>query len=125
VRPRGPLDRPEEIAEGALEGLVGQHLKAWIELTDPSHTLSFWRTPAGTEVDFVVCGPDAFDAIEVKHSASLRARDLRSLRAFGADYPEARLRLLYRGDERLEIDGVLCLPCEDYLLRLVPGSPLP
>lgn len=125
VRPRGPLDRPEEIAGGALEGLVGQHLKAWIELTVPSHTLSFWRTPSGTEVDFVVYGPETFDAIEVKHSASVRPRDLKALRAFGADYPEARLRLLYRGDERLEIDGVLCFPCEDYLRKLIPGSALP
>jgi predicted AAA+ superfamily ATPase len=27
LRPRGPLDRPEEIDGQALEGLVGQHLK--------------------------------------------------------------------------------------------------
>ncbi|MCP4660049.1 MAG: ATP-binding protein, partial [bacterium] len=57
--------------------------------------------------------------------ATIRPRDLRSLRAFGEDYPEAQLRLLYRGREPLEISGVRCLPCESYLLQVVPGEPLP
>lgn len=29
LRPKGPLDRPEEIAGAALEGLLAQHLRAW------------------------------------------------------------------------------------------------
>jgi predicted AAA+ superfamily ATPase len=119
------LDSPEEIAGGALEGLVAQHLKAWINLTDPTTSLSFWRTPSGTEIDFVVYGPEEFCAIEVKNSSSVRARDLRPLKAFGEDYPEARLRLVYRGTERLEIDGILCLPCDEYLKNIIPGSKLP
>jgi predicted AAA+ superfamily ATPase len=125
LRPSGPLDRAEEIAGAALEGLVAQHLRAWIDLTDPSISLSFWRTTSGTEVDFVVYGPEEFCAIEVKHSSSVRSRDLRALKSFGEDYPEAKLRLVYRGNERLERDGVLCLPCEEYLGRLIPGSELP
>jgi len=125
IRPAGPLDSPEEIAGGALEGLVAQHLKAWINLTDPTTTLSFWRTPSGTEVDFVVYGSEEFCAIEVKHSSSVRARDLRPLKAFGEDYPEASLRLIYRGTDRLEIDGILCLPCDEYLKKIIPGSKLP
>ncbi len=125
IRPEGPLDRPEEIAGGALEGLVAQHIKAWINLTDPTTSLSFWRTPSGTEVDFVVYGKSEFCAIEVKHSAVVRTRDLRALKTFGKDYPEARLRLVYRGRERLAIDGILCIPCEDYLKGVVPGTPLP
>jgi uncharacterized protein len=31
LRPRGPLDRPEEIHGASVEGLVVQHLKAWID----------------------------------------------------------------------------------------------
>ncbi len=125
IRPAGPLDSPEEIAGGALEGLVAQHLKAWINLTNPTTSLSFWRTPAGTEVDFVVYGPEEFCAIEVKHSSSVRTRDLRPLKAFGEDYPEASLRLVYRGNQRLEIDGILCLPCDEYLKKIIPGLKLP
>jgi predicted AAA+ superfamily ATPase len=125
VRPAGPLDRPEEIAGATLEGLVAQHLRAWIDYTDPQFELSFWRTKSGAEVDFVVYGPEGFWAIEVKHSGTIRGKDLRGLKAFMEDYPDAKARLLYRGEERLEIDSVLCLPCESYLAGVVPREDLP
>jgi predicted AAA+ superfamily ATPase len=125
VRPGGPLDRPEEIAGAALEGLVAQHLRAWIDYTDPRFNLSFWRTKSGVEVDFVVYGPEGFWAIEVKHSGTVRGKDLRGLKAFKEDYPDAKVRLLYRGNERLEIDGVPCLPCGSFLESVVPGEDLP
>ena len=125
VRPGGPLDRPEEIAGAALEGLVAQHLRAWIDYTDPRFSLSFWRTKSGAEVDFVIYGPEGFWAIEVKHSGNVRGKDLRGLKAFKEDYPDAKVRLLYRGNERLEIDGIPCLPCDSFLERVVPGTDLP
>ena len=125
LRPAGPLDRPEEIAGAALEGLVAQHLRAWIEYSRAEVALSFWRTPGGNEVDFVLYGPEVFTAIEVKHAAEVRGPELRSLRAFREDYPQAELRLLYRGTETLEIDGIRCLPCEDFLRGLLPGGELP
>lgn len=125
LRPSGPLDRPEEIAGAALEGLVAQHLRAWIDYSGADAALFFWRTRAGSEVDFVVYGRDAFCALEVKHAAEVRRADLRALRAFGDDYPEADLRLLYRGTEPLEIEGIRCLPCESFLRELRPGAALP
>ena len=54
----------------------------------------------------------------------MRPADLRSLKAFGEDYPEATRRLLYRGEERLGIDGVLCQPVEEFLRGLFPGGRL-
>lgn len=125
VRPSGLLDRPEEIEGAALEGLVAQHLRAWIDYGSADATLQFWRTKSGNEVDFVVYGRDGFWAIEVKNSASVRPEDLRGLRAFHEDYPQARLALLYRGGRRLRIDGVSCLPCEEFLSELRPGRDLP
>ena len=125
MRPSGPLDRPEEIEGAALEGLVAQHLRAWIDYSDTDCRLSFWRTKSGSEVDFIVYGSDGFWAIEVKHSASVRSSDLRGLRAFREDYPQAKARLLYLGSESLEMDEILCLPCERYLRAIVPGKPLP
>ncbi|MGB7489427.1 MAG: DUF4143 domain-containing protein [Thermoanaerobaculia bacterium] len=125
VRPSGPLDRPEEIAGAALEGLVAQHLRAWIDYTNRGYSLYFWRTKSGAEVDFVVYGPEGFWAIEVKHSRSVRSKDLRPLKSFKQDYPEAKALFLYRGDEQLEIDGIRCMKCDDFLRALVPGSDLP
>jgi predicted AAA+ superfamily ATPase len=120
LRPYGPLDRPEEIEGVALEGLVAQHLRAWIAYTEEPHQLFFWRTRSGVEVDFVVYGPSEFVAVEVKNAARIHAKDLTSLKAFRQDYPQSRQLLLYRGDERRTIDGIACLPCVDFLRALQP-----
>jgi predicted AAA+ superfamily ATPase len=125
LRPRGPLDRPEEIAGAALEGLVAQHLRAYHALRGQGESLSYWRTRAGNEVDFVLYGADLFAAIEVKNAGALRARDFSGLRSFGDEYPEASRILLYRGRERTVERGVLCLPVEEFLRALDPRAEVP
>jgi len=124
LRPAGPLDQPAEIDGAALEGLVLQHLRAWNAYGGHRHELSFWRTRAGTEVDFIVYGPDTFWAIEVKNAARLRPQDLRSLRTFCSEYPESRGLLLYRGADHLRRHNVLCLPVENFLKGLHPQRTL-
>lgn len=121
ARPAGPLDRPSEVDGAALEGLVAQHLRAWNSYRGDPDTLYYWRTRAGAEVDFVLYGKGGFHAIEVKNSKRIHPHDVRPLTSFRADYPEAELVLLYRGTERLEIDGVTCLPCEEFLRALHPA----
>jgi predicted AAA+ superfamily ATPase len=124
LRPAGPLDRPEEIAGVAMEGLVAQHLKAFVDYRQEASRLFCWRTKArGLEVDFVVYGPEHFWAVEVKNSDRVRPEDLRSLRAFGADYPEAVRLLVYRGRDRLVRDGITCWPCAEFLMALDPANP--
>lgn len=125
ARPAGPLDRPEEIAGPALEGLVAQHLRAWIDYSANDCGLYYWRTKSGSEVDLVVYGRDAFCAIEVKNARRIQPRDLRGVRAFCQDYPSARPGLVYRGSERLVMDGVPCVPAAEFLAELRPGRPLP
>jgi len=124
LRPRGPLDRPQEIGGSALEGLVAQHLRAWIAYSGGRHELSFWRTRSGVEVDFIVYGDEGFWAIEVKSASLVRDEDLRSLRTFHKDFPECRPLFLYRGKERIYRQGILCLPCQEFLPQLLPGKPL-
>ncbi|MCY3931342.1 MAG: DUF4143 domain-containing protein [Acidobacteria bacterium] len=120
LRPRGPLDRDSELAGPALEGLVAQHLRAWIAYTGRKDSLSFWRTRSGSEVDFILYGESGFYALEVKRSSVVHPRDLSGLRAFVADYPEAKPVLLY-GGRRTLTNGILCLPYEGFLRSLVPG----
>ena len=117
----------QQIAGAALEGLVAQHLRAWLAYRNGGERLYYWRTRAGSEVDFIIYGQDWFIAIEVKHSATVRRSDLRALRSFHDDYPEAQRLLLYLGDEQLHVDGVHCMPCERFLRALHPhrNFPLP
>ncbi len=126
VRPRGPLDAPEEMAGAALEGLVAQHLRAWIAYGNrPDIKLYHWRTKTGTEVDFVLYGEETLFALEVKNARNVYRNDVRALRTFLEDYPQAQACLLYRGRERLTINGILCLPCAEFLQALRPGENLP
>jgi len=118
LRPAGPLDQPEEIEGISLEGLVAQHLRAWIAYRNLGERLYFWRTKSGSEVDFVVYGNDCFCAWEVKRSTSAHSVDLRSLKSFRQDYPEAEVALLYLGQQSLEIDGIPVIPCEKFLKSL-------
>lgn len=122
LRPSGPLDAPEEIEGAALEGLVAQHLSAWCDYSPGGHDLCFWLTRSKVEVDFVIYGETGLYAFEVKNAAKVRPEDVRALASFGEDYPESQRFLIYRGKERLVRDGILCLPCEEFLLSLVPGK---
>lgn len=121
LRPKGPLDRPHEIEGAALEGLVAQHLRAWVAYSGIDLELSYWRTRSGVEVDFILYGADGFWAVEVKHGATVRQKDVRSLRAFMGDYPACEPVLLYRGSDRLRIDGVRYVPVAEFLAGLKPG----
>jgi predicted AAA+ superfamily ATPase len=122
LRPQGPLDKAEEIEGAALEGLVAQHLKAWNEYSTEKHTLSFWRTRSGVEVDFIIYGPKSFWAIEVKNSKKIFPNDIKPLEAFLKDYPMAKAIVLYRGTEYLRLNTIHCIPCEDFLRQLKPDQ---
>ncbi len=124
LRPRGPLDRAEEIDGCAFEGLVAQHLRAWLAYSRRDAQLYFWRTRSGVEVDFIVYGADGFWAVEVKNTASVRSQDLRALKRFVSDYPECTPLFLYRGQDDLNIDGIRCVPGETFLRALSPDRGL-
>jgi uncharacterized protein len=119
IRPKGPLDPVEEIDGAAIETLVAQELRAINEAFQLGYQLSFWRTRAGQEVDFVLYGERGLVAIEVKRSSHYREQDLGALRVFGQDYPMARRFLFYGGDREYELDGIRVLP----LARALPDLP--
>ena len=125
LRPKGSLDRPSEIDGAALEGLVFQQLRAYLDYSGRTDSLYCWRTAEGKEVDFVIYDEHDFVAIEVKNAAKLDARDFSGLKSFAADYPEARTVLLYRGDIQYMQGGVLVTPIEKYLKALTPNAPSP
>lgn len=124
LRPAGPLDLGADVVGAALEGLVFQHLRAWKAYGANDQSFFYWRTQAGVEVDFVIYSPQGLWAIEVKNSSRVRSQDLRSLKSFKEDYPEAKTFLLYRGTEHLIVQGIPCLPVTDFLKKLLPSKSL-
>lgn len=123
LRPKGSLDSPDDIAGQALEGLVFQNLQAWIAYSHGDHQLYFWRSPRGTEVDFVIYGSTSFVAIEVKATTKLKAAELKGLKTFHEDYPQARRIFLYLGKEKfLTEDRIEIIPVDVFLQSLDVSS---
>ena len=72
----------------------------------------------------MIYGSAGFGAIEVKNAARVRPEDLRGLQSFVADYPECEALLLYRGESRLRVNSVHCIPIEEFLTQLHPARGL-
>lgn len=124
LRPTGPLDKEAELEGPALEGLVAQHLRAWVYSQRETHRLYFWRTRTNLEVDFIIYGPSGFWAIEVKRSANISAADVKPLKAFQEEYPEADCFMLYGGKERTKVRDILCIPVAEFLQKLKLDQPI-
>lgn len=120
LRPQGLLDRREELEGAILEGLVAQHLRAWVQAQVEMHQLSFWRTQTGLEVDFIIYGPSGFWAIEVKRSENLSPADVRGLSAFKEEYPEAKCLILHGGSHSIMYRDFPCIPLREFLINLYP-----
>lgn len=118
LRKKGFLDQSTEIEGVALEGIVAEHLRSWIDEQVQDHELSFWRTRFGLEVDFIIYGPEAFVAIEVKNNTKINPKDLKELQAFREDYPETKALFLYREKDKMKKGEILCLPVDEFLRGL-------
>ncbi|GAB6061121.1 ATP-binding protein [Desulfonatronum parangueonense] len=118
LRPKGPLDRPEEIDGAAFETLIFQELRAVNDNLRLGFGLYYWRTAEKQEVDFVLYGEKGLIAIEVKRTATIRPKDIRGLRAFLHDYPMAKAYVFYGGRERRYLDEIEVIPLEQALSGL-------
>lgn len=124
IKPKTLYDPRTETEGAALEGLVAQHLKAWIDAQREPHQIHYWRTSSKLEVDFILSGPATFLAIEVKNGTVIHPADLWGLEAFKEDYPESTPLLLYRGKMRYKERGILCIPVDEFLLTINPNKAL-
>lgn len=125
VRPHNLYDVESEKEGQALEGLVGQHLKSWVDAQVDKHHLNYWRTSTKIEVDFIISGPSCFLAIEVKNGKTLHPKDFYGLEQFKKDYPMVTPIILYRGKLRYKERGILCCPVDEFLLKIQPDHLLP
>lgn len=96
-----------------LENLVLNDLLVWRDARLEHTGITYWRTAAGEEVDFVIESGDSLLPIEVMASTRPRLADARHLMSFRAEYGHpARAALLLHGGSTLEwlAAGVLAAP---------------
>ena len=95
-----------------LENYVLTDLLCWRDTETPRPEVTYWRTAAGAEVDFVIERKRKLLAIEVKSGDAPGPRDAAHLKTFHAEYPESRGGvILHGGDESYWLgDNILAVP---------------
>jgi len=118
LRPKGPLDLPEEIEGPAWETLLLQEIIAQNQFLNHQYEIYTWRTKKKVEVDFVLYGTRGILAIEVKRNSKFKIQDLTGLKSFKEDYPQAKAFFLYGGKELLFEHNIQIIPYEHFLKNL-------
>jgi predicted AAA+ superfamily ATPase len=97
---------PERALGPLFEQFVGLELLRAIRQAAADLRLRFWRDPGGPEVDWIVVAGDRWLPVEVKWSDAPGERDVRHLRTFLAEYPQAREAIVVcRTPRRFKIDA--------------------
>lgn len=118
LRPRGPLDIPQEIGGLAFETLFLQNLRAIIDYYQFDLSIYYWRTVSGIEVDFIVYGEKGLFAFELKSKAHIDNRDFSPLKIFKKDYPLAQCYLIYSGERSEKHQDIFVMSLRESLLKL-------
>lgn len=116
---RGRLRQGSPEYGHAFEHFVIQELVAWLGYHGRGDELSYWRTGNGVEVDAVI--GDANVAIEIKSTQEIKDSQLRGLRSFGDDYPNARLIAVTLDTRRRRKDRIEVIPVREFLQDLWNG----
>ena len=113
---------PEEKGEQfgrALEHFIFMELKAYSRYSEKDFEISYWRTKAGLEVDFVLGPGDV--CVEVKGSDMVKPGDMKGIKAFSDDYkPKKAIVVCNEKEPRLR-DGIHIMPWRVFLERLWKG----
>ena len=93
------------------EGMAVEEILRQLNALGAGHECFYYRTGGGAEVDLVLEGAFGRVAVEIKHTSTVSARDLRGLREFVSEH-KARLGLVITNDSsaRTYEENILGLP---------------
>jgi predicted AAA+ superfamily ATPase len=120
----GRLREPVERAEQGplLETYLLHELRAWMHQGRTGGELSYWRTPAGAEVDFVWTRAGGAVGIEAKATTRWRAQDGAALAELAEAGVVRRCFGVYLGDRALKDGPTHVLPVHEFLAALRAGK---
>ncbi len=105
-----------ELFGNAFEHFIYLEMLAHSSYHEIDYSINFWRTKSGQEVDFVLGGGEV--AVEVKGSAIVDKRSLRSMKTFIELYkPRQAIVVCNEKEERLH-SGIRVLPWRLFLQQL-------
>lgn len=104
----------------AFEHLIIQEMMAYLGYQGRQSELSYWRTGTGMEIDAVL--GDAAVGIEIKSTNEVKDNQLKGLRSFGQDYPDARLLVVSNDMYRRRKENIEIIPVKEFLSDLWAGK---
>ena len=119
-RTRDPLEAAER--GPLLETLVLHELRAAMTGRNAGGELSYWRTPAGAEVDFIWRRGRRAVGVEVKASSRWRREDSATLHQLIDEKTLSAGYLIYGGTDVLRDRGVTILPMAEFSRRVAGGE---
>lgn len=104
----------------AFEHFIVQELIAYLGYHHSEECLSYWRSASGYEVDAII--GEGRVAIEIKSTDEAKSRHTRGLKAFGEDFPDARLIIVSLDKYRRKMNDVEVFPVLEFLQSLWMGQ---
>ncbi len=107
-----------------LETYVLHELRAWMNRSGCGGQLVYWRTPSGSEVDFIWTRAGTAVGIEVKAASRWRRGDGAALKQLREEQHVRRSFGVYLGRETLRDGPIDVVPLRQFLRRLTAGGVL-
>ena len=104
----------------AFEHFIIQEIIAYIGYSESQHSLSYWRTTSGYEVDAVI--GNANIAIEIKSTEEVHSHHTRGLKAFSEEFPNSRLIIVSMDKYPRRMNEIDVLPAQNFLKMLWNGE---
>jgi uncharacterized protein len=111
----GVVEKTEAYGK-SLEHLVYLEMYAYCKYNDLDYDISYWRTSAQTEVDFVVGNAEI--AIEVKATDNIQNKHLKGLKQFAEDYKPKRAIVVSTDKYYRKSDNIEMMHIEYFLKEL-------
>jgi predicted AAA+ superfamily ATPase len=107
-----------------METWIAHEIRAFLDLNKVKGVLSYWRTPSGSEVDFVWNYGESYVLIEVKSSRKFNRDFLDGITSFKSTTATAHAQsyVLYSGNESLKVDDTLIISALDFLKKMWAGE---
>ena len=104
----------------AFEHLIMQELIAYIGYSESQHSLSYWRTTSGYEVDAIIGNANV--AIEIKSTEEVHSHHTRGLKAFSEEFPNSRLIIVSMDKYPRRMNEIDVIPAQHFLKMLWNGE---
>ncbi len=113
---------PSEWDDVLLEHWIHHEIRAFMDYSGVRGSLCYWRTPTGSEIDFLWWFGSRAVAIEVKASTRHRAEFTKGIESFREGHRLHSSWVVYLGEKTLRVGETTVLPVMEFLRRLHEGD---